>query len=211
MSFNAIVVDTETGGLSPKDADILTIGVVPIVEGAIQEGREWKIKGTRVNAKAMEVNGINLDEHNKVAQTRNEVRDEVVAYIKEVMGEKEYVTVGHNLPFDLKFIEQLNPGLLQYFSVRNSLDTKQLATFFKAAGFFDEKQSTSLGNIVGVLNIPQGGEAHTALADAVTTGRLLIFFLNKLTEMAGAFLDMVALRQEMQSMMAFDETAGIPS
>lgn len=201
MSFNAFVVDTETGGLNPAEADILTIGIVPIVDGAIQEGREWKIKGKRVQAKAMEVNKINLDEHNKVAQGRNEVRSEIEEYIKEIMGDKQYVTVGHNLGFDLKFIEQLSPKLLDYFNQRNSLDTKQLATFFKAAGFFDEKQSTSLGNIVGVLNIPEGGTAHTALADATTTGRLLIFFLNKLTEMAGAFLDMVAIRQEMQGLM----------
>lgn len=201
MSFNAIVVDTETGGLSPSEFDILSVGVVPIKDGHILDGKEFLVKGYRVGAKAMEVNKINLDEHNKVAMDRNEAIVAIEEYITSVMGDTPYVTVGHNLQFDLKFLDQLGSRAGELFNVRNSVDTKQLATFFKATGFFEDNQKTSLTDLVQSLNIPSPGEAHNALVDAVLTGRLLIFLMNKLTEMASAFIDVMALKQEFSKQM----------
>lgn len=211
MSINVIVVDTETGGLDPKKVDILSVGVVPIVNGVLGEGKSFLVRGERTTPKAMEINQINLVEHNKVALSREEALVQIKAYIKEVMGDNVYVACGHNLPFDLRFLAQLGGDVDKVFPERNSIDTKQLATFYKMAGFFPEDQSTALQSILKTINIPMEGEAHEALADAVATGKLLIFFLQKLITMAGAFLELRELMAAFQQEQANNETAATPN
>ena len=182
-----IVVDTETGGLDPKNVDILTIGIVPIINGQIQKGQEFKVQGSRVDPRAMEINKIDLVEHNKVAVSRAEAFTQVSEYIESIFPEKDYILVGHNVIFDINFLGQIDPEK-KLFSERNIVDTKALTLWFREQGHLPAKQSTSLQAIKDLMNIYVEGDAHSSLPDAEVTAQLYMIYCHRIHQMSQAFI-----------------------
>lgn len=128
-----VFIDTETGGLSPNLHDVLTLACVIDDENKQTIfSKEWLIKGTRVTEEALNVNKINLIEHNKVAQTIDEVAQELLELFKE-KEINDYVIVGQNVMFDIGFITRqiypqnnTNPFINCFIH-----DTKQMAQTYK--------------------------------------------------------------------------------
>lgn len=200
--MNILVVDTETGGLSADKVDILTIGIVPIINGELlaDKGKTFYVKGERVEKKAMEINKIDLKAHNKVALSRKEVFKQLREYIESTFPDG-YIVVGHNIAFDLRFLAQVDPEN-KLFNERNVIDTKQFALTLKTLGFFAPDQSTSLQSLINTVGIVmEGGDAHEALPDAIATAKLFILMSSRILYMYQGLLQYESIVQSFDAVM----------
>ena len=164
-----ISIDTETGGFDPKRKDILSIGYVvtdealnTIEKGEILiYGRKW-----RVDQGALDVNKINLKEHNKVAMSRKEAVISFQTLIARHWDNNHPTIIGQNVPFDVKFIKALFKSVRQEFKPDYScIDLKVLWQTLVALGKVNTpnaKQDTILDH----LGIGTEGQRHSALVDA---------------------------------------------
>lgn len=102
-----VFLDTETSGLDPLKHQILTMALVVEDNDAIVFEREWKVKQMGwaiIDPYAMQVNKINLEEHNKVAQHEMNVVQELLFELRR-LGLMNSILYGHNINFDIGFIK----------------------------------------------------------------------------------------------------------
>lgn len=178
MSYTRIYLDTETGGLDPEKVDILTFGALVITpEGEETEHYfELSLPEYRVEKRAMEINGLDLD------KLRQDGLSEYDFWFKvySVLQNKSAVYIGHNITFDDGF---LSPLYLKYTKnsrtpvMRNHIDTKALALNAMVNGKIPEG-STSLSELVKLFGLDGTGH-HNALRDCYLS-RQVHEILNKL-------------------------------
>jgi len=106
------VIDTETTGLSPRTNKTLTVGMLLVDVNKksleILDSNHIFIKHNNYNPtpKAMSVNKINIDEHNKIAVPPKKACNQINKFIeKNVLH--EIPLVGHNIAFDRNFLNTL--------------------------------------------------------------------------------------------------------
>jgi len=177
-----VVVDIETTGLIK--------GVHEIVQLSVTHFKDFEITGIRflsyvkplkpelATSKAMEINGLDLDELQNSAATPGQVRMAFINWKKEIFGEDTKLEpMGHNYAsFDKGFLEVfLNDWYDSIFSY-NIMDTKILAkALIKAKRL--EPISTSLKSLCNHFNIPYIN-AHDAYSDSLMTLKLYKELLN---------------------------------
>ena len=137
MTENILVFDLETGGLNAKKCGVCSITFKVYGKDII---KTWYIKPNpdlRYDSIAMKVNGLSLEKLEADGQTETDVVKEVYNFI-----EKNYEIkpngLGHNVHFDLRFMEELFErnttvsfeDLLHY----HKLDTMVIARFLKNNG-----------------------------------------------------------------------------
>ena len=143
-----IVIDTETGGLNPKDNSLLTVALMVVKNKEVLSQKEWKIKHASYNvtAKAMEVNGINLVEHDEDATEAETVAEEIIELLQEHCSkESKGMLVGQNTIFDKNFLEA-------FFA---SLNNKELmSAYYRVVShrYVDLMSITAFLNLSGVLD-----------------------------------------------------------
>ena len=167
-----LFIDTETGGLNPDKHSILTIAlavydgknIIELKEIAIQQ-REYV-----VTAKALEINNINLVEHDKSAISTKDAVNEIIQFIKANFLEEKPVIAGHNIEFDYKFIDKLflseREYLWKYVSHRK-IDTCSLINYLMLTGKI-QIESASLDSAIKYFNINTASR-HTAKDDVIAT------------------------------------------
>lgn len=176
-----LAFDTETGGLDPKDGDLLTIYAAIIDQDfKIMEELDLKLKpdGDRLpnaDAGALRVNGINIHDHMKSSETitYSEAKVKFVTMIKKYLQKKgRYSNIrpmGYNLPFDIKFVQHyLIPNkewdeMINY----NTIDPKVVVNFLKDCSWLPPETGTLI-SMVKYFDISMG-TAHTAKADTLAT------------------------------------------
>lgn len=169
-----LAFDTETGGLEPKDASILTAYFEVLDENFNTIDKlSLKIKPDdglfKANPRALEINKINLEKHALEAITYTEGKKTLQTFLNKNGGkfDKALTPVAHNIDFDLGFVwEHLLPKNVweQYVSYRK-LDTANLANFFQLCGWIPAGQKLALGELAKYLEIEFDGQAHSAEAD----------------------------------------------
>lgn len=173
-----IGIDTETGGIS-RYTSLLTAAFI-IYDHKFNEldSLELLIKPEDeeyiVTAEGLEVNGINLIEHNKKAKTKKQLKTELYEFIKKHSqnGSNKLIPFGWNVEFDIKRIANdeykeciLSKGSwLKNVSYR-CIDGAGLFMSEKLKGNVPLDQSGGLSNVIKYYNLEFPGEAHTALAD----------------------------------------------
>jgi len=178
--MNILAYDTETGGLDETVHSLLT-GYFAVIDPKTFEmidELDIKVKPDdgkyNVTPKAMEINGINLEEHDKVAMTYTEANKVLMAFlVKNKIPRKRnhFISLGQNVAFDIRF---LNATILSKEDFKKAgifhgtLDTKNIADFLKIVGIFPEGLSTSLGNLIDHMNLPKR-KAHEAKDDVLMT------------------------------------------
>jgi oligoribonuclease (3'-5' exoribonuclease) len=175
-----VCMDSETGGLRAKQADILTLYMAVFDEDfKLLDELDLKLKPNDrlpvVEAGAMEVNKIDLQKHlsdpNTVtySQGKANIIEFAKKYLKKRGRYSNLIPLGQNVMFDLKFIwEYIVPedewdGLFSY----NVEDTKSAGLFLKRCGWIP-KECGTLKSFVEFFNIPKR-EAHEARADVHAT------------------------------------------
>ena len=200
--------DTETGSLSPKDGDLLTIYCCMVDENfKILEELDLKVKpdGGRLpiaNAGALNVNGINLKEHLEDTATiaYSEAKTKIVAMLKKYLKKKgRYSNIrplAYNADFDIGFIQHYILPFEDWDSLinYNKVDPKVCVNFLKDAQWLPPDLGT-LVSVVKHFNIPMG-TAHTAKADTQATIEVYKKFLELMASKkdgGGQSLDLISL------------------
>ena len=174
-----LFLDTETGGLDPAHYSLLSIGVVVGQGAQVIDQAEFLVKHEPyiVSAGGMEVNGIDLVAHNKMAQDPKATIESLKGFLSKhfQLGFRP-ILVGHNIAFDRAYLSVLlasnDQKIEQWFSHR-SIDTHSIAAALKDAGRIPvevQLSSSGLFDHFGI-SIPEG-QRHTAMADAVATFQL---------------------------------------
>src|SRR5437879_5118332 len=98
-----LFIDTETGGIDPAANSLLSLALVVWKESEILDQKEILINDGVLNVtpKALEINGIDLEEHKKAALTPSQAIKEFDTFISKHFNEGEKITLGgHNITFD---------------------------------------------------------------------------------------------------------------
>lgn len=154
-----VVFDFETTGFSAKWHEITEIGAVKVVKGKIVDRFSTLVKPRRkISEEITEITGITNE---MVADAPN--INSVIAEFKEFID--GYDLVGHNLSFDIKFLD------INLARIGKSISCKKYDTLKLAQKYFKGMRSYKLVDLSSMLKI-EHTNAHRALSDAETTAEL---------------------------------------
>ncbi len=166
------VIDTETTGLNPTDGDeIIAVGAIRIVNGRIlhREMFDSFVRPRRpISASSQEIHGI-TPEMLRGKPTIDQVLPRFKRFIEDT------VIVGHNVAFDMRFLE------VQGKPLGITFDNPTLDTLILECQLNPHQEDKSLEGIAGRLGINVTGR-HTALGDALTTAELFLALVPQLAE-----------------------------
>jgi len=160
-----VVIDVETTGTDPKMADLVEVAAV-------------KVKGTKVVDRwstfvnpgrpivGNQMHGI-TDKDVKGAPSPKDAADQLLAFVGDAK------VVGHNVGFDLGFIEAAKGGGFR-FEPGTYLDTLVIAR-----EGYPGAESYKLGDLARFFGVDLT-QSHRALPDAEATANLLLWFANDL-------------------------------
>jgi DNA polymerase III epsilon subunit family exonuclease len=160
-----VVIDVETTGTDPKMTDLVEVAAV-------------KVKGTKIVDRwstfvnpgrpivGNQMHGI-TDKDVKGAPSPKEAADQLLAFVGDAK------VVGHNVGFDLGFIEAARGGGFR-FQPGTYLDTLVIAR-----EGYPGSESYKLGDLARFFGI-ELTQSHRALPDAEATANLLLWFANDL-------------------------------
>ncbi len=157
-----VVFDLETTGIT-YDAEIMEIGAVKIKNGKIVDTYHQYIKPKgKISEKSIEITGLTFD-YLKDKPYIEDIIEDFISFIGNA------ALVAHNAAFDYGHIKQY---LKNNYLV---IDTLQLARSL----YFKETKKFYLGALCELFGIPLDN-AHSALCDAMATGKLFIKMLDDL-------------------------------
>ena len=172
-----VVIDVETTGTDPKMSDLLEVAAV-------------KIKGTKVVDRwstfvnpgrpivGNQMHGI-TDKDVKGAPSPKEAADQLLAFVGDAL------VVGHNVGFDLGFIEEAKGDGFR-FQPGTYLDTLVIAR-----DGYPGAESYKLGDLARFFGV-ELSQGHRALPDAEATANLLLWFANDLPGRISALRESIA-------------------
>ncbi len=172
-----VVIDVETTGTDPKMSDLVEVGAV-------------KVKGTKIVDRfstfvnpgrpivGNQMHGI-TDKDVAGAPSPREAADQLLAFVGDGL------VVGHNVGFDLGFIEEARGGGFR-FAPGSYLDTLVLAR-----DGYPGAESYKLGDLARFFGI-ELSQSHRALPDAEATANLLLWFAKELPGRIGTLRGAIA-------------------
>lgn len=170
--------DTETGGVR-KEMSLLTLyGYILDESLNVLDTIDLKIKPDdgiyRLNAAGLEMNRINIVEHDKVAKPVSEVRTLFKNYICGWSLNQKLTPIGHNVRFDVKFAKtHLLEDWDRYFD-RRHIDTASVGKFLALTGFVPKLNTYSLSEMALAMMIDvDESKRHEANYDADLTLKVL--------------------------------------
>jgi DNA polymerase III epsilon subunit-like protein len=173
--------DTETGGLHPSDADLLTFyGGIFDQEYKLVDELYLKLKPNDgrlpiTEAGALKVNGINIKEHLEDPETITyfEANQKIVTMLRKVLKKTGRFSnirpLGYNVPFDIRFVQHYLLAPKEWESILHykHVDVMQNVDFLKDSGWFPPELG-SLNTVVEYLQLPKRN-AHNAKDDTLMT------------------------------------------
>ena len=169
--------DCETGGLDPSFSLLTLSGAVLDEQYNVLDSIDLAIKPSSgryvLNAKAMEINKINIAAHDAVALPEDEAAAQLGIFLAKHSdsGRARLVPAGHNVRLDLNFAEKLLPDFGKY-ALHRSHDTAAIASFCQDFGLIPESCNLSLPALCSHLNIDPTG-IHDAKVDIELTRRVM--------------------------------------
>jgi DNA polymerase III subunit epsilon len=171
-----LFIDTETGGIDPVKNSLLSLALVVWKESEIKASTEILINDGVLNVteKALEINGIDLNDHIKKAISPELTIKKLDSFLKEHFQDDEKITLGgHNITFDVNFLNIFLTRNGFNFQKRFShrfVDTAAILFYLYLAGKLKRK-ITSSQEAFDYFGIDVQGR-HTALGDVVATAQL---------------------------------------
>lgn len=198
---NYIVFDCETGGLDCEKNPILEIALVTLDTNLKEIKRyETYVKpydDLVVEQAALNANGIKMKDVHAKGITKKELQDNIAKYFKSSMPSTHPsmrpVIVGHNIPFDIGFMDRLFRGTKTPFS--NLRADVFIDTMGGAKQSWPDATSISLGNCceragISLIN------AHRAMPDVLATADLFRYFTYRLQNSTGGVIQKKAKIEE---------------
>src|ERR1700760_1851408 len=144
-----LFIDTETGGIQPGKNSLLSLALVVWKESMIKASTEILINDgiLDVTEKALEINGIDLEEHKKKAVSPKIAIKQFDDFIKANFPTDEKIVLGgHNITFDVNFLNAFlaanNYNYQQRFSHR-FIDTASILFYLYLTGKLKDKITSS--------------------------------------------------------------------
>jgi DNA polymerase-3 subunit epsilon len=163
-----IAFDSETTGLDANVNNLLTATFIVLDTDLNELDRlniSLKSESYTINAKAMEVNKIDIVKHQTNSKDLIDTKAQLINFLKKNKTNFYLTPVGHNIQFDIQFIKKLlGDEYNNYFSY-NSVDTIVIANFLKICGKLPERQPVSLSKLSEYYGI--GGSAPQRRIDEV--------------------------------------------
>lgn len=170
--------DTETGGIR-KEMSLLTLyGHILDDNLNILDTIDLKIKPDdgvyHVNAQGLEINRINIVEHDRIAKPLSEVKTRFKNYICGWSLNQKLTPIGHNVRFDVKFVKtHLLEDWDRYFD-RRHIDTASVGKFLALSGIVPKLKTYSLSEMAQALMIDVNEDSrHEARFDTDLTLNVL--------------------------------------
>ena len=164
------VIDLETTGGSPTDCCITEIGAVKVVGGECLGTFQTLVNpGCAIPPEITILTGISQ----AMVMTAPRI-ESVLPTLLEFIGDSTTVVVGHNVRFDLSFINAALERSGRPRLVHRSVDTLPLARRLVR----DEVPNCKLGTLVEVLRLDHRS-SHRALDDALATTDLLHYLIER--------------------------------
>lgn len=198
-----VAMDCETGGLDPKEQDLLTAYFAILDENLnIIAELDLKLKPNDnrqpvVTVEAMRVNGINLEQHmaDPETLTYSEGKSKLALFLASNLVNKKARTLqpaGHNVDFDVRFVQAhlLPQTIWEKLFTHRTIDTSHITSFLKLIAWWPETIG-SLTSIVKHLGLPMRN-AHNAKEDTLmfidVLRAMVSIFRNKKAEVTGVDL-----------------------
>ena len=172
IALDAVVLDTETTGLDPAKARIVEIGAVPLRRGRLDETaalRRLVDPGEPIPADATRIHAI---DDSSVASAPKFA----AAWPDISAATSDAILIGHTFGFDLAVLKRECERAGLAWVPPRTLDTRLLAQVAEPnlGGYTLEHLASWLG-----VDIEK---RHSALADAIVTGKIFLALLPKLRE-----------------------------
>ena len=172
IALDAVVLDTETTGLDPAKARIVEIGAVPLRRGRLDETavlRRLVNPGEPIPADATRIHAID-DSSVASAPKFAAVWPDISAATSDA------ILIGHTFGFDLAVLKRECERADLAWVPPRTLDTRLLAQVAEPnlGGYTLEQLASWLGVEID--------KRHSALADAIITGKIFLALLPKLRE-----------------------------
>ena len=163
--------DTETGGIG-DDKSLLTayFGFYELVNGKFNKLDELDLKIKpddnvyHLTAESLEINKINIIEHNKVAIFEKIAGQQLYKKLQEwhVVSKEKLIPVGHNINFDIRKVTTtlISIGSWEGFVSYRVMDTCTIAQFYRICGKLPDNLSCSLGHLSGYYKVQVNGKHH---------------------------------------------------
>jgi polyribonucleotide nucleotidyltransferase len=173
-----VVVDVETTGRDPKVADLLEIGAVKVRDGQVVDTFSTLVNPART------IFGVQMHGITDSDVAGAPIASEAVAKFAQFAGDAPLV--GHNVGFDLSFLDQAagEPGK---FTGAASFDTLAIVR----EGYPD-LESYKLGDVARFFGVSVES-AHRGLADAETTTAVLLKVADDLPNRIETLQDAIAI------------------
>lgn len=166
-----IALDIETGGLGVDKSFLTAYFAILDKELNIIDELYLYCKPKdgiyHVTAKGMEVNGIDLVEHDKIADTYQIAGTKLYQFLNQHEG--PLIAIGHNVRFDMvhiydKLISQEN---WWHFISYRTLDTGVIGGFAIDLGLLPRDINAGLNSLAKYLNVGTQSEKHDAKEDTL--------------------------------------------
>lgn len=172
-----LVIDTETSGLFPSKYQMLTLGMVLIEVdsdglGILEERHiPFGYEVYNISRSAMRVNGIDIEEHKRVAVPVEVAIGQVHDFLDE-FDLRGVPILGHNVNFDERFIRSTFEGYGSVYPFHEErVDTLYIWRKLKRDGKIDQEYNSKLGTLAEYFGIDYS-KAHDALEDCRITARV---------------------------------------
>lgn len=186
-----VTIDTETTGLDPKKHALLTAAFVYSENGVAMDYLQVHMElpdSKVVEKEAMEINGINLFDHQEIAETPLICFWRVTDFLNRYFDPAEHITfLGHNISFDLGFISENMPLIAARSKYK--IDTAAILQFLQDCGLVKEGIN-GLQKAAGYFGTRVHLPEHDALSDAMTTLNLyngLVKFIKEMDQELGIY------------------------
>ncbi len=171
-----LFIDTETGGTDPASHSLLSLALVVWKELEVRASIEIFVNDGVLNVteKALEINGIDLNEHKKKALSPVLVLEQIDQFLDIHFARDEKIILGgHNINFDVNFLNAFltrnGYNFQQRFSHR-FVDTTSILFYLYLTGKI-KRRLTASQDAFDYFGITVE-RRHTALGDALATAQL---------------------------------------
>ena len=176
--------DTETTGLSSKNQVLTSYFIILDEEYNEVDKLDLRIKYDEyvINPRAMDVNKIDMVEHEKIAITVGAAQKQLEFFLENNRVSGKYVPLGHNIKFDLRMLRSSNILTedidFNYIS-SDFVDTIDMVRELKKCNKIEKTQSASLGKICKYFDIQlESDKLHDAEYDIKLTIELYKYIKN---------------------------------
>lgn len=187
-----VVIDVETAGLNSETDALLEIAAITVKmdeKGYLIQDQQFHshiqpFDGANINPEALKINGINIDDPERNAQSEEVAIIEMFKMVRKAVKEngcQRAVIVAHNAAFDQGFLQAAVKRInakRDPFHPFAMFDTATLAGFMYG--------HTVLVKACQLADIPfDGKQAHSALYDTERTAELFCKMVNRLKDLGG--------------------------